>query len=161
MKKFLLSFAVVFGFIFYSFHSKTEGNNASVLIPKSLNQLLSTPTPTSSLVISGNNQPTPTLTTTLGSSLYRNGTYTGDMADAYYGYVQIQTSISSGKISDVVFLTYPNDRSTSRIINGQAMPFLMQEAIQAQSSHVDIVTGATDTSIAFRQSLASALVKAR
>ncbi len=59
------------------------------------------------------------------------------------------------------FLQYPDTHSTSVYINQQAMPYLQQEAIQAQSANVNIVSGATDTSIAFQQSLASALAQAK
>ncbi|MBU6447937.1 FMN-binding protein [Patescibacteria group bacterium] len=92
---------------------------------------------------------------------YVDGNYTGSVADAYYGYVQVQVSVSGGKITGVQFLQYPNDRSTSRYINGQAMPYLIAEAIQAQNANVDVVSGATDTSMAFRQSLADALSQAK
>jgi uncharacterized protein with FMN-binding domain len=40
------------------------------------------------------------------------------------------------------------------------MPLLKQEAIQAQSATADIVSHATDSSMAFQQSLASALSQA-
>ena len=92
---------------------------------------------------------------------YADGQYTGSVADAYYGNIQVQVTVAGGKITDVVFLQYPNDRSTSRYINEQAMPYLKAEAIAAQSANVDIVSGATDSSQAFQQSLASALAKAK
>ena len=95
------------------------------------------------------------------SGLYVNGSYTGDAADAYYGTVQVKVIVRSNIIADVQFLQYPSDRSTSRYINGQAMPLLTQEAIQAQSASVSGVSGATFTSQAFQQSLASALAKAK
>lgn len=91
---------------------------------------------------------------------YKNGTYTGSVADAYYGYVQVEAVVSGGKLADVKILQYPNDRSTSRYINSQALPYLVQEAVQAQSSHVNTISGASDTSAAFRQSLSSALSQA-
>ncbi len=93
--------------------------------------------------------------------MYADGTYTGIVADAYYGLVQIQAVIQGGKLINVSFLQYPNDRRTSQYINGQAMPILKSEAIQAQSANVDIVSGATDTSMAFQQSLADALAQAK
>ena len=93
--------------------------------------------------------------------LYADGQYTGSPGDAYYGYIQVQVTISASKISNVVFLQYPSDRSTSRYINSQAMPYLKAEALQAQSANVDIVSGATDSSMAFQQSLASALAQAK
>jgi len=93
--------------------------------------------------------------------MYNDGTYTGGVADAYYGMVQIQAVIQGGKLASVSFLQYPNDRNTSVFINGQAMPILKSEAIQAQNANVDIVSGATDTSMAFQQSLGDALAQAK
>ncbi len=92
---------------------------------------------------------------------YVDGQYTGSVADAYYGNIQVQVTISGGKITDVAFLQYPSDRSYSRYVNGQAMPYLKAEAIQSQNANVDIVSGATDSSQAFQQSLASALAQAK
>src|SRR6266481_446966 len=91
------------------------------------------------------------------SALYTNGTYTGSQADAYYGTVQVKATVQGGTLANVVFLEYPNDRGTSRRINAWAMPMLISEAIQAESANVDIVSGATYTSGAFRESLISAL----
>jgi uncharacterized protein with FMN-binding domain len=95
------------------------------------------------------------------AGLYADGSYTGSPADAYYGIVQVKVIVTNGKIADVQFLQYPSDRSTSRYINGQAMPMLTQEAITAQSANVNGVSGATATSGAFIQSLASALALAK
>ncbi len=92
---------------------------------------------------------------------YADGTYTGDPADAYYGTIQVAAIIQNGKLADVQFLQHPNDRNTSIRINDYAMPILRQEAISVQSANVDIVSGATDSSGAFQQSLASALVQAK
>ena len=93
--------------------------------------------------------------------MYADGTYKGTSANAFYGYVQVAAVISGGKLTDVQFLSYPNDRSTSRYISSQALPYLKSEAIQAQSANVNIISGATDTSLAFRQSLGSALAQAK
>jgi len=72
----------------------------------------------------------------------------------------VSATISGGKISNVKFLQYPNTHSTSVMINQQAMPYLIQEAIQAQSSNVQIISGATYTSQAFQQSPQAALAQA-
>ena len=93
-------------------------------------------------------------------SLYKDGTFTGDPADANWGLVEVNVVISNGSVVDVQFLQYPNHRSRSRSINDQAMPILSQEAIQAQDANVDLVSGATDTSEAFVESLATALNRA-
>jgi uncharacterized protein with FMN-binding domain len=92
---------------------------------------------------------------------YIDGAYTGSQADAYYGTVQVKATISGGKLVSVEFLQYPNDRRTSQYINSQAMPLLQSEAIQAQSANVNGVSGASDTSAAFIQSLGDALSKAK
>ena len=92
---------------------------------------------------------------------YTDGTYDGTQADAYYGMVQVEIMVSSGKLTSVKFLQYPNDRSNSVRINNRAMPTLEREAIQTQNANVQIVSGATDTSLAFRQSLQNALNQAK
>ena len=56
---------------------------------------------------------------------------------------------------------YPNHTDRSVFINQRALPILIRETIQTQSSGVDMVSGATDTSSAFQQSLQSAILKAK
>lgn len=105
--------------------------------------------------------PTPPPQAPKPAGMYADGMWTGSIADAYYGLVQVQATVQNGKLTGVQFLRYPNDRGTSRSINSQAMPMLESEAIQAQNANVDIISGATDTSWAFRQSLADALAQAK
>ena len=92
---------------------------------------------------------------------YRDGTYTGTEADAYYGLVRVRAVVRDGRLAAIDVLEYPSDRRTSRMINSQALPLLRQEVISAQSADVDIVTGATLTSWAFVQSLNAALAEAQ
>ena len=97
----------------------------------------------------------------LSQGVYKDGEYIGNVADAYYGDLQIKATIKNGRIADIYFLKYPNDRQTSVMINSEAMPLLKSEAITAQSASVDIVSGATDSSKAFQESLAYALNQAK
>ena len=106
-------------------------------------------------------QPAPTSPPQQTGAGYKDGSYTGSVANAFYGNVQVQATIQGGNITGVQFLQYPNDRPNSVAINSQAMPILQQEAIQAQSNNVSIVSGATDTSQAFIASLGSALTQAQ
>lgn len=99
-----------------------------------------------------------TLKTAAGG--FADGTYTGPVTDAYYGLIQIQALIKGGRLTALKVLKYPSDRRTSIYINRQALPLLRDEAIRAQSAHVDIISGATLTSRAFIQSLGGALQKA-
>jgi uncharacterized protein with FMN-binding domain len=115
-------------------------------------------------VTTKNPNPTPAPVTAPVTKLkgqYTDGSYTGVVADAYYGNVQVRATVSGGKLTNVAFLQYPNDRQTSREINQQAMPYLKAEAIQAQSANVNGVSGASDTSAAFVLSLGAALAHAK
>jgi uncharacterized protein with FMN-binding domain len=122
----------------------------------------STPSsPSTSSVSPQEGSATSTTPSPQNSGQYKNGTYTGTPADAFYGIVQVQAIIQNGKLAGVKFLQYPGDRDTSIAVNTQAMPILIQEAIVAQSATVDTASGATFTSEAFRESLASALALAK
>jgi len=65
------------------------------------------------------------------------------------------------KITSVKVPVYPDHTGRSVFISQQALPYLIQETIQAQSATIDMISGATFTSIAFQQSLQSALLQAR
>lgn len=106
-------------------------------------------------------QVTLTPTITLNSEFkYKDGHYTGKITDAFYGDFQVKAIIENGRITDIEFLVFPNDRSTSIQINEQAMPLFKREAIKNQNAEVDIVSGATQSSVAFKESLQSALDQA-
>jgi uncharacterized protein with FMN-binding domain len=105
-------------------------------------------------------QPSSGSTSASTTKTYKDGTYTGSVENAYYGNIQVAAVVSGGKLTDVTFLQSPNDNPNSLSVNSQATPVLKQEAISAQSAQVDSVTGATDTSQAFVQSLGSALSQA-
>ena len=102
-----------------------------------------------------------TTATTAQTSGYKDGAYIGSSADAFYGTVQVKAIIHNGIIADVQFLQYPNDQEESEQVSQMAMPNLKQEAIKAQNAQVDTVSGATQTSQAFRESLAAALQQAK
>jgi uncharacterized protein with FMN-binding domain len=104
---------------------------------------------------------TNTTGSTATTGTYKDGTYTGSIADAFYGKLQVAAVISGGKITDVKFLQYPKDQHESQEVNNRSNPILKSEAIAAQSAKVNIVSGATQSSEAFQQSLASALTKAQ
>lgn len=91
---------------------------------------------------------------------YKNGQYVGNITDAFYGDLQVSITVGNGRITKVDFLKYPEDRRTSIEINQRALPLLESETIQAQSAEVDYVTGATQTSQAYIESLRSALNRA-
>jgi len=159
VRKFIVAILVVGSFILYSLlynHSNPVAlpNNSA----NSENSSSSSPRPSPTSVIPA--APTTGAASASGSS-YKDGSYTGSVADAQWGNIQVKAIIQNGKIKDVQFLQAPNDRNRSIRINDSADPQLASEAIQAQSAQVDVVTGATDTSDAFVQSLSDALSQAK
>jgi len=163
VKKFFLSSFVVLTFVAYVVHQRFTnpdsalnptttpssiiaplGNSASGVVPAS---------PAQSAAVSK-------LPASSNQGLYKDGTYQGPRVDVYYGIVEVQVNVQNGKIANVNFLQYPNDRRTSQRINNIAMPYLQQEALQAQSARVNIISGATLTSEGFMMSLDAALKSA-
>jgi uncharacterized protein with FMN-binding domain len=99
-------------------------------------------------------------------------TFAGPAAQAdRWGYVQVTitvrktTTVVNGKKKVArkmtgLTATSPNHTPRSVFINQQAIPILKSEALQAQSANVQLVSGASDTSYAFAQSLQAAIAKA-
>lgn len=100
-------------------------------------------------------------TQTAQTGQYKDGTYTGSAVDAFYGTVQVSAVVSGGKLTNVQIIQAPQDRGHSAELTQIAMPQLTSEAISAQSASVQIVSGATQTSQGFIQSLQSALSQAK
>jgi uncharacterized protein with FMN-binding domain len=152
MKKLLLSLGVIAVFVVYTIMQRHQAASIVIAPPSSSSQTKSTgqTTPTT---------PASTSTTTTAAS-YKDGAYTSQESNAFYGNIKLAVTISGGKITAVKFLEYPNDNPNSISINQQAIPLLQQEAIQAQSANVNVISGATDTSQAFIQSLSSVLSQA-
>ena len=87
-------------------------------------------------------------------------TVTGDTAQTQWGPVQVQITVTAGKITDVTPVQYPNGNGRDQEINSYALPVLAQEALAAQSANIDHVSGATVTSDGYLRSLQSALDQA-
>jgi len=155
MRKYLLGLIIGVVFVAYSTILRHQ-HSEPIIAPGTLSQN-SSPIPSNSTNTVNSTPPAPSSTTT---AQYKDGTYTGSVENAYYGNVQVSAIIENGKISTVNFLQSPDENPNSIYVNQQADPYLKQEAIQAQSSRVSVVTGATFTSNAFIQSLANALSQA-
>lgn len=65
------------------------------------------------------------------------------------------------RITSIKVPVSPNHTARSIFINQQALPMLVQEALQAQSAHIYVISGATNSSDAFAQSLQSAILVER
>lgn len=145
MKKLLLAIFVILGTTgAYIFLQKQMVPVSSKIVPTT-NTSQNTPVPSSA------------------SGVYKDGSYTGDtvQTDRGYGPMQVKIVVVGGKIIDVQFLQFPNLPGHTIEVSNESLPILKQEAIASQNAQVDIVTGATQTSQAFQQSLQSALALAR
>jgi uncharacterized protein with FMN-binding domain len=65
--------------------------------------------------------------------------------------------VANGKLADVTAVRTPDGNPRDRAIARYAVPQLRQEALAAQSAHIDSVSGASYTSDGYRRSLQSAL----
>ncbi len=106
--------------------------------------------------------PSDTSTTGSGSSggSGTDGTFTGDSIMTRWGLVQVAITVKNGAItkSEVVQVPWNNPRDQQ--INSYAVPILNQEVVTAQSSQIDMVSGATVTSDGYVTSLQSAIDQA-
>ena len=87
-----------------------------------------------------------------------NGTFTGPVVDVSYGNVQVQITVTNGKITDAQALIAPtgkNDKYTK-----MSLPTLRQQTLAAQSTSIQGVSGASYTTYGWRKSLQGAMVKA-
>jgi uncharacterized protein with FMN-binding domain len=94
--------------------------------------------------------PTPTST---------SRTVAGDAIQTRYGIVQVQVTVTGTRIKNVSFLQLTAFDGRSQEINSAAAPTLLQETLDAQSAHIDTVSGASYTTDGYVQSLQSALDK--
>jgi uncharacterized protein with FMN-binding domain len=68
--------------------------------------------------------------------------------------------VSGGKITGVQIVSYPDHRSQSLYLIQLEDPILTTEVIKTQQSRVNTVSSATNSSIAFRDAIAGAIIKA-
>jgi uncharacterized protein with FMN-binding domain len=103
--------------------------------------------------------PTPVKTATTAPTINSvNGTFTGPVVDVSYGNVQVQITVTNGKITDARALIAPtgkNDKYTK-----MSLPTLRQQTLAAQSTSIQGVSGASYTTYGWRKSLQGAMVKA-
>ena len=130
--------------LMFGYHTSTSGTLASTAQP----------------AIVGSATPSGSSSTTRSSGSGTSTNVTGDVAQTRWGPVQVALTVRAGKVTDVRVVQYPSGNSTDEQINGYALPVLIQETLDAQSANLDMVSGATVTSVGYQQSLQSALDQA-
>ena len=131
---------------------KSTNNNSSAAVTTSAAQdTTQSQTPTPAAPPTQTATPTPTTKSV-------SGTFTGPVVNVSYGNVQVQITVSNGKITDAQALVAPsgrNDRFTS-----YAVPILRKQTLAAQSDAIQGASGASYTSYGWYKSLQGALSKA-
>ena len=89
-----------------------------------------------------------------------DGEYTSDKMQFEWGDLRVRIVVASGKINAVQIMSYPDHRSTSLYLIQLADPILNNEVIKTQQAKVDIVSSATNSSYAYQDAVANALMKA-
>lgn len=140
--------------------AQVAGSNGSGSGAESAANVPTTPSSTTSSTTTSKGGATSTPTTNAATQSGTATTYDGDAVMTRFGNVQVQITVQNGKVTAAQVLQVPwNDRHDQQI-NSYAVPILNQEAVAAQSSSIDMVSGATITSGAYIQSLQSALDQA-
>ena len=96
----------------------------------------------------------------IAHAVSKTQTFKGPVVDMRWGPVQAVIKVKNKKITKATVLVAP-DTPRSEFIDSQAVPLLQQETLRAQSAGIDEISGATDTSDAYIQSLQSAIKQAK
>lgn len=115
---------------------------------------------TTATAASKKTKPTPKTSPAAKTVAKKSGTFLGSAYMTQYGAVQVSVTVASGKITKVTAPVYPVGTFRDQQINSQAIPMLEQEVMQAQSSNINNISGASYTAQGFYMSLVSALSKA-
>ena len=97
---------------------------------------------------------TATTSTAASPSTYANGTFSGS-GTSRFGNVNVSVSVSNGKIANAQITSVTTKYPASRIAS------LPGQVVQNQTANVNLVTGATSSSQAFKQAVQQALAQAQ
>lgn len=103
---------------------------------------------------------TSTQDTSSGNASYKDGKYEGSVVKTRRGDFQVSVDVSGGKITNIAMVTQPT-APQSQEINSSAIPKYVEEAINTQSSGINMISGASETYSGFKGSLQDALNKAK
>ncbi len=85
-----------------------------------------------------------------------SASYTGNLIATRYGDVQVRITVTGRAITDVQAVALPVGGHSGQI-SSIVEPMLRSEAMSAKSASINIISGATYTSLAYAQSLQSAI----
>ena len=84
-------------------------------------------------------------------------TFTGTREQNPYGAVQLEITVSGSRMVEIRAIEMPDSESRSDQLSDQVSVQLREEALQEQGYDLDTVSGATETSVSYRDSLRAAI----
>ncbi len=88
-----------------------------------------------------------------------NGSATGPLENYSYGQLAVKVTITNNRIVDLTVESLQTLESYSQQLEQYVVPILKNEVMQAQSTKINAVSGATYTSDAYAYSIQGALDK--
>ena len=88
-------------------------------------------------------------------------TGTGEIVTTPFSVIQVRVTFTGKQLTRVETLELSGTGARTQAINAHAEPILREEALQAGSARIDVVSGATYTSESYIDSLQSAIDRAR
>ena len=154
--------------LLFSYHTSTTGQAATVAATDTEESQSSTTTPNADAGSSDSGSSASSESTAEESQDSEpgsttdsaSGTFTGDAVQTRFGDVQVEITVENGVITSSNAIQYPNRDRHDQQINSYAVPVLNAAAVAVQSADIDSVSGATFTSLAYAESLQSAIDQA-
>jgi uncharacterized protein with FMN-binding domain len=88
-------------------------------------------------------------------------TAAGRIVTTPFSVIQVRVTLTGRQLTRVETVELSGAGARTQAINARAEPILREEALKAGSARIDVVTGATYTSESYRDSLQSAIDRAR
>jgi uncharacterized protein with FMN-binding domain len=88
-------------------------------------------------------------------------TATGRIVTTPFSVIEVRVTLTGDQLTRVETVELSGSGARTQAINARAEPILREEALKAGSAKIDVVTGATYTSESYRDSLQSAIDRAR
>lgn len=122
---------------------------------------VTTPTPSGTTSSSPQQPPSGSTTTTtvIAPSSNVNGSAVGPLENYSYGQLAVKVTIANNRIVDLSVESLQTLESYSQQLEQYVVPILKAEVLQAQSTKINAVSGATYTSEAYAYSIQGALDK--
>jgi uncharacterized protein with FMN-binding domain len=88
-------------------------------------------------------------------------TATGPAMTTPFSVIQVRATLTHGRLTGVETVALSGDGPHTEALNSRAEPILRAEALRAGSADIDVVSGATSTSMIWIESLRGAIREAR